>query len=642
MCGISGIFDLMGLADIDNGILAKMNDAQRHRGPDDDGFYFAPGIGLGHRRLSIIDLSGGHQPMFNATGTIGVVFNGEIYNFKELAEQLVKLGHQFETRSDTETIIHAWAQWGTRCVERFRGMFAFALWDKTRDSLFLARDRLGIKPLYYTVLNNHQFIFGSELKVLKQHPLCPRELDPQAIEDYFSFGYIPEPKSIFKGVKKLEPGHVIFLEKGSLAVVPHQYWDVEFDRHPHNIGDNEQSLIERFKQAVDIRLVSEVPLGAFLSGGVDSSAVVAMMSTLLQSPVNACSIGFDVKGFNETGYARQVARRYEANHVVKQVSSDDYQLIERLANLYDEPYADSSALPTYRLCQLAKERVTVALSGDGADELMAGYRRYQWHIKEEKIRRLLPLSIRKPLFGFLGKIYPKLDWAPKFLRAKTTFQSISFDWVEGYHNSMSILRSDERQRLFSASFRESLNGYNSVSVFKHHAQNAPVDDPMSQVQYIDMKTYLVGDILTKVDRASMAHSLEVRIPLLDHQLVEWAANLQSCERLVLGQGKGIFKKALESYLPHDVLYRKKMGFSVPLAQWFRGPLKQQVERGLLSNVMIDSGIFNLDTLSWLISSHADGSRDNSAALWTLLMFERFLASELGARNELPLASGGAG
>ncbi|NRA72390.1 MAG: amidotransferase 1, exosortase A system-associated [Gammaproteobacteria bacterium] len=627
MCGISGIFDLNGSAEIDQEMLTKMNDIQSHRGPDDDGFFFAPGIGLAHRRLSIIDLSGGHQPMFNQIETIGVVFNGEIYNFKELSEELITLGHHFNTHSDTETIIHAWAEWGVECVNRFRGMFAFAVWDKVNDSLFIARDRLGIKPLYYSLLDNGQLIFGSELKVLKQHPLCPRVLDPEAIEDYFTFGYIPEPKSIFKNVKKLEPGHVILIEKGDSDIKPSQYWDVKFDQSPLEVGGNEQVLMEKFTEAVDVRLMSEVPLGAFLSGGVDSSAVVAVMSTLQDTPVNACSIGFDVAGYNETEYATEVAERYKAKHVIKQVSSDDYQLIDTLSALYDEPYADSSALPTYRLCQMAKERVTVALSGDGADELMAGYRRYKWHLNEEKVRRLLPLRFRKPVFGWLGKVYPKLDWAPRVLRAKTTFQSMSFDWVEGYHNSMSILRSDERKRLFSDSFKTSLNGYNSLEVFRKHAKNAP-DEPLSQVQYLDMKTYLVGDILTKVDRASMAHSIEVRVPLLDHHFVEWAANIPASERLLLGEGKGIFKKALEPHLPHDVLYRKKMGFGVPLATWFRGPLKEQMKEGLLSDVMINSGIFNVKTLNWLIDSHVNGTRDNSAPLWMLLMFERFMISEL--------------
>lgn len=628
MCGISGIFDLKGSADIEQNLLVNMNTVQSHRGPDDDGFYFAPGIGIAHRRLSIIDLAGGHQPMFNQSETIGVVFNGEIYNFKQLAQELIALGHHFETDSDTETIIHAWAQWGELCVERFRGMFAFAIWDKNQDLLFLARDRLGVKPLYYSILDNGQFIFGSELKVLKQHPQCCRVLDPQAIEEYFSFGYIPEPRSIFQGVYKLKPGHTLTINKGDLSPVSQQYWDLHFDNAPLVNQPNEEQLIERFTQAVDVRLMSEVPLGAFLSGGVDSSAVVAMMSKLQDTAVKACSIGFDVDGFNETEYATKVAQKYQAEHCIKQVKSDDFDLIDKLADLYDEPFADSSALPTYRLCEMAKERVTVALSGDGADELMAGYRRYQWHLKEQKVRQLLPLSVRKPLFGLLGRIYPKLDWAPKFVRAKTTFQSMSFDWVEGYHNSMSLLRSDERSRLFSQDFKQRLNGYNSVSVFREHAKQVENLHPLSQVQYIDMKTYLVGDILTKVDRASMAHSIEVRVPLLDHQFVEWAVNIPPSQRIIAGQGKAIFKKSLEPYLPNDVLYRKKMGFGVPLAQWFRGPLKHKLEQGLLSSTMIECGIFNMDTIKWLISSHSEGTRDNSASLWMLLMFERFLVSEL--------------
>jgi len=631
MCGIAGIFNVNNKTEVSHNLLEKMNNSQSHRGPDDDGLFFAPGIGLAHRRLSIIDLAGGHQPMFNQRGDIGIVFNGEIYNHRELAKELVALGHQFSTVGDTETIIHAWAQWGVDCVKHLRGMFAFAIWDSSQDLLFVARDRLGIKPLYYSLLDDGQFIFGSELKVLKNHPKCSRELDPKAIEDYFTFGYIPEPKSIFKQVKKLEPGHTLTVNFGQPLAEPQQYWDVDFSDTLNSESEQatKEQLIDRLKEAVDVRLVSEVPLGSFLSGGVDSSAVVALMSQLSEQPVNACSIGFDVADFNETDYAKSVAARYDAKHSVKIVGSDDFELIDELAKLYDEPYADSSALPTYRLCQIARKHVTVALSGDGADELMAGYRRYQWHLKEQKVRDLLPLSLRKPIFGTLGKLYPKLDWAPKFLRAKTTFQSMSYDWVDGYHNSMSILRNDEREKLFSQAFKQQLDGYSSVEVFRHHAEQAQDLDSLSQVQYLDMKTYLVGDILTKVDRASMAHSLEVRVPILDHPFVEWAAKLPANKRVEKGEGKSIFKKSLESHLPHDVLYRKKMGFSIPLAQWFRGPLKDKVSHGLLSDHMTNSGIFNAKTLHWLIDSHMDGTRDNSASLWTLLMFERFLANEVG-------------
>lgn len=628
MCGIAGIFNVANKNQVPAQLLESMNNSQSHRGPDDDGLFFAPGVGLAHRRLSIIDLAGGHQPMFNQDGSIGIVFNGEIYNYRELAKELQQLGHQFSTLGDTETIIYAWAQWGPACVERLRGMFSFAIWDKELDLLFIARDRLGIKPFYYSLLEDGQFIFGSELKVLKQHPQCSRELDPQAIEDYFTFGYIPEPKSIFRQVKKLEPGHTLTVKFGEELAKPVQYWDIYFNEKKNHDQSSKVQLIDRLKEAIDVRLVSEVPLGSFLSGGVDSSAVVAMMSQLNDKPVNACSIGFDVADFNETDYAKSVATRYQAQHDVKIVDSDDFSLIDELAKLYDEPYADSSALPTYRLCEMAKEKVTVALSGDGADELIAGYRRYQWHLKEQKVRNMLPLSIRKPVFGTLGKLYPKLDWAPKFLRAKTTFQSMAYDWVDGYHNSMSILRNDERSKLFSQRFKEQLNGYSSVKVFQVHAEKAQDFDELAKVQYLDMKTYLVGDILTKVDRASMAHSLEVRVPILDHHFVEWATTLPANMRIEKKEGKSVFKQSLEPHLPHDVLYRKKMGFSIPLAQWFRGPLKEKVSQGLLSKHMSDSGIFNPKTLHWLIDSHMDGTRDNSASLWTLLMFERFLANEV--------------
>ena len=631
MCGIAGIFNRRSHDDIDRALLARMNTIQSHRGPDDDGFHFEPGMGLAHRRLSIIDLAGGHQPIYNETGSVCVVFNGEIYNYAELAAELSEVGHQFKTRSDTETIVHAWEQWGPGCVKRFRGMFAFAIWDRDKRQLFLARDRLGIKPLFYSQLDSGEVIFGSELKVLTQHPNCPRQILNQAVEDYFTLGYIPEPKTIYQRVYKLEPGHTLLIEAGELPLQPQQYWDVPMDKHPELQGLSEQELaeglVERLKEAVDVRLISEVPLGAFLSGGVDSSAVVALMAQLQDDPVNTCSIGFDVAQFNETEFAQTVADRYHTNHHVKQVCSDDFDLIDKLAELYDEPYADSSAMPTYRVCQLARERVTVALSGDGGDELLAGYRRYNWHLKEEKMRQMLPLGLRRPLFGTLGRVYPKLDWAPRVLRGKTTFQSMAYDWVEGYLNSMSILRRDERDRLFSADFKRNLAGYNALEVFRHHAKRCPTDHPLSQIQYLDMKTYLVGDILTKVDRASMAHSLEVRVPILDHRFIEWAASIPPEQRLRQNEGKAIFKRSMEPHLPHDVLYRKKMGFAVPLSDWFRGPLKQRLQQDLLSERMLDSGLFNPDTLRWLVSSHLNGTRDNSASLWTSLMFERFLSRE---------------
>lgn len=630
MCGIAGIFDPSGQLEIDQQLLRKMNFSQSHRGPDDDGFHFQPGIGLAHRRLSIIDLSGGHQPLFNEDGNVCVVFNGEIYNYQELAEELTKKGHVFQTHSDTETIVHAWEEWGPACVERFRGMFSFAVWDQTNQQLFIARDRLGIKPLFYAFLNDGTLVFGSELKVLKQHPDLPRDLNHRAIEDYFTFGYIPEPKTIFNDVYKLQPGHYLLLDRNcGSRPLPQQYWDISLNGNPVSLEETQRELTDRLSDAIKMRLVSEVPLGAFLSGGVDSSAVVALMSKLQDTPVNTCSIGFDVASFNETEYAQQVADQYQTNHRSGLVDQNDFELIDKLADLYDEPYADSSAMPTYRVCELARQHVTVALSGDGGDELLAGYRRYRWHLKENKARDSLPYALRRPVFGFLGKVYPKLDWAPRFLRAKTTFQSMAFDSVEGYHNSMSIMRKDARDALFSDKLKQRLDGYSSLEVFRHHEANSPTDNPLKQIQYIDMKTYLVGDILTKVDRASMAHSLEVRVPILDHKFVEWAFNAEPEATLKGSEGKYCFKKSLEPLLPDDILYRKKMGFGVPLAKWFRGPLHDKLRQTLLNGVMIDCELFNRETLSALIDQHVSGRRDNSAALWTLMMFAAFMQKNAG-------------
>ena len=624
MCGITGLFDCHGERNIDADVLARMNQTQFHRGPDEGGQHIEPGVGLAHRRLSIIDLSTGQQPLFNEDGSVVVVFNGEIYNFQELVRELAALGHRFRTHSDTEVIVHAWEQWGEACVERFRGMFAFALWDRGQRTLFLARDRLGVKPLYYAWLADGTFLFGSELKALLAYPGFSRELDPLAIEDYFAYGYVPEPRTILSQAMKLPPGFTLTLRRGQGIAQPKQYWDVPFA--PIGAISAEQAqheLIERLREAVRIRMIAEVPLGAFLSGGVDSSAVVAMMAGLSQEPVNTCSIAFKDAAFNEADYAAEVAARYHTRHRVEQVDSDDFDLIDKLATLYDEPFADSSAMPTYRVCQLARKTVTVALSGDGGDENLAGYRRYRWHLYEEKMRALLPLSFRKPVFGVLGRLYPKADWAPKVLRAKATFETLARDSVEGYFHSVSLLGDDLRRRLFSRSFQRSLNGYGAVEVLRGHAANAP-EHPLSKVQYLDIKTYLVGDILTKVDRASMAHGLEVRVPLLDHKLVEWMSYLPPEMKLEGREGKALFKQALRPYLPDNILYRQKMGFAVPLASWFRGPLRQRVREAVLGNVLADTGLFDADFLREMVGQHQSGRRDYSAPLWSLLMFESFL------------------
>lgn len=628
MCGIAGLFDFEGRQDFDASLVNAMNQTQFHRGPDEGDAYLQPGVALAHRRLSIIDLSSGQQPMLTPDGKVCVVYNGEIYNFGELAIELKAMGYEFRTRCDTEVILHAWRAWGEKCVERFRGMFAFAIYDSERQSLFLARDRLGIKPLFFSVLNGRTLIFGSELKVLKAHPGLPRSLEPQAVEDYFTLGYIPEPKTIYQGVYKLQPGHTLLLERGKPMPQPQQYWDVPFS--PVERGSDselEAELFDRLREAVQIRMVAEVPLGAFLSGGVDSSAVVAAMAQLQSDPVNTCAIGFDVPQFNETDFARQVAQRYNTNHFEQVVASDDFDLLDTLAALYDEPYADSSAIPTYRVCQLARERVVVALSGDGGDENLAGYRRYRWHMNEERLRGVLPLGIRRPVFGALGRLYPKMDWAPRVFRAKSTFESLARNSVEAYLHSVSLTSEAQRHQMFSPALRRELQGYRAAETFNYHVQRSPTDDPLSLIQYLDMKTYLVGDILTKVDRASMAHSLEVRVPLLDHKFVEWVSGLPVSDKLRGQEGKYILKKALEPHLPHDVLYRPKMGFGVPLGKWFRGPLRERLRSSLLDGGLAETGLFNQRYLMKLVDDHQSGLREYSAPLWSLMMFQAAIAND---------------
>ncbi len=625
MCGIVGIFDIKEKREINRELLSRMNETQFHRGPNEGGLHIEAGLGFGHRRLSIIDLTSGQQPMINRDKNTVLTYNGEVYNFPELRQELEALGYVFDTHCDTEVILYGWQAWGETCVDKLRGMFAFGIWDRDRQTLFLARDRLGVKPLYYAELPNGQFIFGSELKSLKAHPELPKALDPTAIEDYFGFGYVPDPKTIYKNVYKLEPGHCLTIKRGNQSYQPRQYWDVGFaSRPPQDEQTIAAELIARLREAVKIRMVADVPLGAFLSGGIDSSAIVAMMAGLSTEPVNTCSISFGDPAFNEAQFAAKVAERYHTAHRVEQVDPDDFSLIDQLANLYDEPYADSSALPTYRVCELAKKQVTVVLSGDGGDENLAGYRRHRWHTYEEHMRSWLPASIRKPVFGLLGRVYPKADWAPKIFRAKSTFEAISRDSIEGYFHGVSMLSNELRGKLFSEQLKRNLQDYQAVEVFKRYADKAPTEHPLSMIQYLDIKTYLPGDILTKVDRASMAHALEVRVPLLDHKLVEWMAGLQPELKLKGSEGKYIFKKALENYLSDDILYRPKMGFSVPLNAWFRGPLKHKVREALLGETMMQCGLFDQTFLQKMVHQHESGLRDYSTPIWSLFMFEAFL------------------
>lgn len=627
MCGISGLFDTRGKQDYSRDLISRINDIQLHRGPDEAGIHLEPGLALGHRRLSIIDLATGQQPLFNEDGSVCVVFNGEIYNFQQLVPELEALGHHFHTRSDTEVIVHAWESWGPACVDRFRGMFAFALWDRNKETLFLARDRMGVKPLHYALLDDGTFIFGSELKVVTAHPAFRRQIDPLAVEEYFTLGYVADPRCIYSTAKKLPPAHTLTVQRGKSIPAPIPYWDVRFSLdNPIPETDALVQLEQHLKESIQLRMIADVPLGAFLSGGVDSSTVVAMMAEISPHPVRTCAIGFKDPKFNESSFAAMVAERYRTTHHLDIVDSDDFDLIDHLAWLYDEPYADSSAIPTYRVCQLARQHVTVALSGDGGDESFGGYRRYRLHMMEERARSALPLALRRPLFGTLGRLYPKADWAPRPLRAKTTFQSLACDPVEAYLRTVSLQRSEQRDQLYTTEFKQQLAGYNTLDLFRQQANQAQTDDPLAIIQYLDYKTWLVGDINTKVDRASMAHSLEVREPLMDHVLVEWLATLPSSLKIKGQEGKWLLKKAMEPHLPNDVLYRPKMGFSVPLARWLRGPLAARARNAILGPRLAETGYFNANTLRFMLEKHQSGQRDFSAPLWSLLMFDAFLSN----------------
>ena len=642
MCGITGFIHFSaGINTVhcdeealsrDKTLLTTMNQAQFHRGPDEGGEYLTRYVALGHRRLSIIDLSSGQQPMASDCGNYVLSYNGEIYNFKSIRAKLELLGYQFKNHSDTEVILYAFIQWGAACLAHFQGMFAFAIWDKTKQQLFIARDRLGIKPLFFTVINGSLY-FASELKSIMLVPEVNKALDVKAIEQYFSLGYVAEPHTIYQDVVKLSPGHHLSIGMGDSKPHIKKYWDISYaEQVDMSELDYQHNMVTRLKESVASHINADVPLGSFLSGGVDSSAVVAMMSQIASDnaetsidaeAVSTCSIGFDVEDYNETDFARMVAKYYNTDHQESIVASDDFELLDKLAGLYDEPYADSSAMPTYRVCQLARDKVTVCLSGDGADELLAGYRRYGLMMNEEKVRALLPASIRKPLFGALGKLYPKMDWAPQFLRAKTTLQSLAMDTTEGYFHGVSLLNNAQRKALFSKELYQKLSGYTALEIFREHEKNFDGSDPLALIQYLDIKTYLVGDILTKVDRASMAHSLEVRVPFLDHKFVEWTATIPAHLKIKQGCGKFLLKKAMENHLPNDVLYRKKMGFRVPLAEWFRGPLKNKLRATLLSDEIRHSGLFNMATIEQWLTEHQSGVKEYSAPLWTLLMFATF-------------------
>ena len=627
MCGITGIYHLATPKPVDPARIERMCAAMAHRGPDGQGVWTAPGVGLGHLRLSIIDLVGSPQPMASSDGRAMLVFNGEIYNYRELREELRGSGAEFRTDGDSEVILAAWQRWGPACVTRLHGMFAFAIYDLGARTLFLARDRLGVKPLFYAPLSDGSVAFASELKGLLANPLLRREIDPLAIEDYMTWGYVPDHRSILAGVHKLPAGHTVLLRHGAPLPAPVQYWDVSFaERRKGRANDLEAELLHLLRQAVTSRMMADVPLGAFLSGGVDSSAVVALMAEASGSPVKTCTIGFDVAALDESGYAQQVATRFATDHRARQVSPDDFEQVDTLAAMFDEPFADASALPTWRVCQLARESVTVALSGDGADEAFAGYRRHKFQHAEDRLRGMVPQALRGPVLGGLGTAYPKADWAPRPLRAKTTLLSLAGSSEAGYSRAVAILPPELRAGLYSPEFLKLRGDYRAEQPFEAVMCSASARSGLDRAQYADLKFWLPGDILTKVDRTSMAVSLEVREPLLDHRLIEFAAALPEGLRTKRGEGKWLLKKTMQRYLPDEVLYRPKQGFVMPIAQWFRGPLAGSARAIGSSAALARTGWFDAKRLGVVADDHIAGRSDHGRLRWQLLMLDKSLAA----------------
>ncbi len=625
MCGIAGIFHQGTSKPVDPARVERMCDAIAHRGPDGAGVWTAPGVGLGHRRLSIIDLAGSPQPMASSDGRAMLVFNGEIYNYRELRAELRGFGAEFHTDGDSEVILAAWQRWGPDCLPRLHGMFAFAIYDLAQRSLFLARDRLGVKPLFHARLSDGSLIFGSEIKALTAHPLLRREVDPLAVEDYLAWGYVPDSRAMLKGVEKLPAGHFLLLKSGAPMPAPVCWWDVSFEqRRKGTPADLEAELLHVLRDAVTSRMAADVPLGAFLSGGVDSSSVVALMAEASGNPVSTCSIGFDEAALDESNYASAVAARFHTDHRSRMVGSGDFEHIDLLASMFDEPFADASALPTWRVCQLARETVTVALSGDGADEALAGYRRHVFLRNEDRVRGLLPEALRRPVFGALGGLYPKMDWAPQKLRAKTTLLALAASSEEAYAHALSVTGPDMRDALYTDDFRRLRGDYRAEHGLLDVMRKAPARSGLDRAQYADLKFWLPGDILTKVDRTSMAVSLEAREPLLDHRLIEFAASLPEAMRVRGGQGKWLLKQTMRRYLPDDILFRPKQGFVTPIALWLRGPLAGAARDIARSSAIARLGWFDPDQIDGFAQAHIAGKRDHSRLLWQMLMLDKSL------------------
>ena len=620
MCGIAGVVHTDPGRPVDRESFRRMTATLTHRGPDADGYLFGDGVALGHRRLSIIDVGGGDQPIYNEDHTRAVVFNGEIYNFRELRAELTARGHRFRTASDTEVIVHAWEQYGDDCVSRLRGMFALALWDGPARRLLLARDRLGKKPLYYAH-DGERLVFASELKVLIEDPSMKRTVDPEAVDDYLAFGAVPAPRTIYQGIAQLPPAHYLLWEDGRIRLA--EYWDVRFDVGPER---SERDYLEEFAallaEAVRLRMISDVPLGAFLSGGVDSSAVVMAMAGESTRPVLTTSVAFRESGFNEAPHARQVAQAFQTDHRQIVVEPRAAEILPTLVWHLDEPFADSSALPTYYLSRAARERVKVALSGDGGDETFGGYAwRYGLNMLEHRVRRRLPAWLRHGLLGPLASAWPKADRLPRPLRWKFFLRNLSLSPERAYFHDMSLFTPADKAQLLSREFRTTLGEHDPFAAFARHFERVAGLDHLSRITYVDLKTYLPNDILVKVDRMAMANSLEVRSPLLDHKVVEFAARVPAGFKFRGTTSKYLVKRYLERSLPASLVHRPKQGFSIPLARWLRSDLREIAHDLLLSERARRRGYFSTDTVRALWKAHQSGRRDHAHRLWALMMLE---------------------
>ncbi|MEW6456138.1 MAG: asparagine synthase (glutamine-hydrolyzing) [Acidobacteriota bacterium] len=624
MCGIAGICNINRKEPFSQETIKKMTDTIIHRGPDDEGFYSGYGVALGTRRLKIIDLVTGHQPLSNENKKIWVSFNGEIYNFLELRDELIKKGHVFSTKSDTETIVHSYEEYGEEFLEKLRGMFAISLWDSEKRKLILARDRVGKKPLYYTLLNNGTLLFGSEIKTILTSEEVKKDLDLNALDLFLTLEYIPSPLSIFKYIKKLEPGHMLTFSKEGLKIK--KYWKLNSlpENEFENLEDVKTKLVEILKESVRLRLISDVPLGAFLSGGIDSSSVVAMMYQLGAYPIKTFSIGFKESSYSEIEYARKISSLFHTDHEEFILEPKAVELIEKLINFLDEPLGDFSIFPTYLVSKMARKYVTVILSGDGGDELFGGYEHYVAQ-KIESITRKIPFKPFHKLFPFLSGFLPptelKKGLTNKFKRFS---EGMNSDDELRHFRWMIFLDSKLKENLYTERFKKELVKISKIYEtfpFSNVYKEMNNWDSVNGELFLDFKTYLPDDIMVKVDRMSMAESLEARAPLLDHKLVEFVFSLKGNLKVKGLETKWIFKKAMEKYLPKEIIYRQKEGFSIPIKNWLKNELRDLMEEYLSERRITQEGFFNYNEIKRMKDEHINGIENHSHRLWALLFYQ---------------------